>query len=257
MTKDPGGSPKTINAIDTTFRILEALAELDGAGVTELANHLGLTKGTVHNHLSTLRQRDYVVKNERDQYHLGLLFLDLAHHSRSRVKVFPLVKSEVDTLAEKSGELALFTVEEHGKGVCLYREHGESAVQTELYEGRRSGLHHSAVGKAIMAHLPDERVDDIIADGLSAETPNTITDPEELKRELEEIRERGLAFNREETIPGLVGVGAPIMVPSGDVAGAISIIGPAKRLDEESLQNEMAELVMRSANIIEINATTV
>lgn len=257
MEEKGAGERKTINAVDTSFRILEALADLRGAGVTELANHLGVTKGTVYNHLATLKRRDYVTKDVDDRYHLGLRFLDLAHHSKARFEVHSLAKSEVDALAEESGELALFTVEEHGKGICVYRAYGEKAVRTDLYEGARSGLHHTAVGKAILAHLPSERVEAILADELTVETPNTITDAETLRAELDAIRERGLAFNRGETISGLVGVGAPIVDPSGGVAGAISVIGPAKRLDEEYLQGELADLLTRSANIVEINATSI
>lgn len=250
--------PKTINSVETSFHVLNALAELDGAGVTELAKHLGTTKGNIYNHLSTLRNDDYVVKDQDAQYHIGLRFLDFAHHAKSRIDIYPLVKSEVDRLAEKSGEMALYTTEEHGMGVCLYVAYGADAVKTELYVGARSELYHTAVGKAILANLPEERFDEIF-DGreLLPVTENTITDMNSLQSELDEIRTRGIAFNREETIPGLVGVGAPIQTPEGDIAGAISVIGPVSRMDDEYLQNELAEYVKRSANIIEINSTSV
>ena len=247
----------SVNAVMTTFEILETLQRLDGAGVTEIANEVGLTKGTVHNHLSTLEHKEYIVKTDESTYEVGFRFLDVAHHARRRIGVYDLVSEEVDKLAEKSGEMALFTVEEHCLGVCIYRALGENAVQTPLYVGHRDELHHTAVGKAILAHLPRERVEEILDQrGLTEQTANTITDMESLYAELEEIRDRGFAFNRGETITGLVGVGAPIIDPHGGVVGAISIIGPKSRMGEERLYGEIPDEITRSVNIIEINATS-
>lgn len=251
-------SPKNgINSVRTAFRILEALQRLGGAGVTEIADEIGASKGTVHNHLSTLLHDEYVVKNDDDTYDVGLRFMDLAHQARERIGIYDLVEKEVDKLAEASGEMALFVVEEHGLGVCVYRALGEDSVNTSLYNGHRDELHHTAVGKAILAHLPPERVDEIIATrGLSRQTDETIIDEDELHAELETVREGGFAFNRGETIPGLIGAGAPIFYPNGEVVGAISIIGPSSRMDEDRFYGEIPDMITRSVNLIQINATS-
>lgn len=255
----PRTTPKnTINAVRTTFDILHALRRLGGAGVTEVAKETGFTKGTVHNHLSTLVYDGYVVKDANDRYQIGLRFMDLAHHARERIAVYDLVCEEVDSLAERSGEMALFTVEEHGKGICIYRKLGPDSIQTYLHVGHRNELHHTAVGKAILAALPDERVAEILAaSGLPERTENTVTDPDTLSAELETVRERGIAYNRGETIAGLAGVGASIIGPDGTVVGAISIIGPTSRLEDEHGFDEAAALVRKSKNIVEINATSI
>lgn len=248
---------KPVNAVRTSLEILEALKKHGEMGITDLANEVGVSKGTVHNHLSTLEHKDYVVKSEK-AYQLGFRFVDLAHHAKRRVEIYDLVRQEVDNIGNKSGEMALYTREEHGLGVCLYRSLGEDAVETPLYVGHRSELHHTAVGKAILAHLPRERVESIIDHrGLEARTENTITEPEALFDELQEIREQGIAFNHEETIPGLVGVGAPIIDRRGDVAGAISVIGPVSRMDEDRFYSEIPDMITRSINIIQINATSI
>ncbi|XVH33128.1 IclR family transcriptional regulator (plasmid) [Haloferacaceae archaeon DSL9] len=251
------GEKKRIQAVQTTLEIFEILRRRGGAGVTEIARETDVTKGTVHNHLATLRANDYVTKGSDETYRLGLRFLDVAHSAKSRVSILELARTEVDRLAEKSGEMALFTVEEHGIGTCLHVAHGARAVQTPLYVGHRSELHHTAVGKAILARLPEERVEEIIERrGLAQLTERTITDSDELLDQLEAVRERGIAFNRHETIQGLVGVGAPITDQSGVVLGALSIIGPSSRLDENRLQHEFADMITRSVNIIEINLTS-
>lgn len=248
----------TVNAVRTTFALLKALREVGGAGVTQLADRVGVPKSTVHNHLSTLQEDDWVVKDATNQYHLGYRFVDLAHHATQRVQIYDLVTDEVDRLADESGEMALFTTEEHGMGVCLYRSVGQDAVETPLYVGYRSALHHTAVGKAILAYLPEERVHEIIDEhGLERQATHTITDRDELLTELAEIRETGVAYNRQETIHGLVGVGVPIMNQDNSVAGAISIIGPSSRMGPEQLNEEYLAMIQQSVNVIEINATSI
>jgi DNA-binding IclR family transcriptional regulator len=212
----------------------------------------------VYNHLATLMDDDYIVKNEQDQYFLGLRFVDISHNAQGRIPILDLARTEVEKLAEKSGEMALFTVEEHGMGVCLNVAYGDQAVQTPLYVGHRDYLHHTAVGKAILAHLPDERVDAIVEQrGLPEVTEHTITNRDDLEAELEEVRKRGIAFNKQETIHGLVGVGAPITDQTGTVMGALSVIGPSSRIDEDRFQKDLPDMIMRSVNIIEINSTSI
>lgn len=244
-----------VKGVQTALDIVDALQDRNAAGVTELARELDLSKGTIHCHLSTLRENGYVVK-EDGEYKLGLRFIDVAHHVQNRHDLYDLVTDEVDILAEKSGELAVFTVEEQQRGVCLYKASGENAVQTELYIGYRNDLYHTAVGKAILAFKPQSEVEDIFEETeFEALTPNTITDADELREELEGVRESGFAYNRGETIPGLAGVGAPIRKQNGDVYGAISVIGPTSRMTDERLE-ELSEMIYHAVNVIEINATS-
>lgn len=250
------GPKNGIKSVAIDFAILEALKDHGEAGVTELADAVGTTKGTVHNHLSTLVHEEYVVKRG-DKYRISLRFLDFARHARERLPAYDRITDEVDKLAEKSGEMVLFFVEEHGLGVCVYRALGEDAVTTPVYVGTRNTLHHTAVGKAILAHLPRERVAEIVDQrGLPAHTDHTIVDRDALFEELDRIADRGFAFNRGETIPGLHGVGFPILDPEGEVIGGISVIGPESRMGEDRLHGEIPDMLTRSVNLIELAATS-
>jgi DNA-binding IclR family transcriptional regulator len=253
----PTEPSKTIKAVELTVRILETLQEFKGAGVTEVAEAVGTSKATAHNHLRTLENEKLVVRDEDGQYDIGLRVLDIAHYAKSRFPISDIVKEEVDKLADESGEMALFTVEEHWKCITLYVAAGKKAVQTPVYVGNREELHNTAVGKAILAHKAPEEVERYLDEyGLKEVTEDTITDREEFLAELEEVRERGVAYNREEAIHGLVGIGLPVRRHDGTVVGALSIIGPESRMDEESLQGEYVDMIKRSANIIEINSTS-
>lgn len=248
---------KVIDAVETSVRILEKLQELEGAGVTEIADQLETTKATIHNHLRTLEKQDLVVQEITGEYDIGLRFLDVAHYAKQKFPISQIVEDEVDKLASESGEMALFTVEEHWKGITLYVASGEKAVQTPIYVGNREPLHNTAVGKAILAHKPREQIERFLdEEGLKAVTQQTITDREKFLNELEEVRKRGIAYNREEAIHGLVGIGTPIKRHDGSVIGALSIIGPGSRVEDDEFEKELVDMITRSANIVEINSTS-
>lgn len=254
MTLSPNqGKPGTVKSDRRLLEILLGLKELDGAGVTELAEHLDLAKSTVHNHLSTLHDAKFVTK-EGTEYHLGLRFLDLGEAARLHRTESDRIKRKVDSLADQTDERAQFIVEEHGFGVYLYRSRGEKAVSTDSRIGRHIPIHATSAGKSILANLPEERTAEIL-DGadLSPLTKHTITDHDELMDELETIRERGYATNIEESTTGLRAVGAPILRPDGSVVGAISISGPTHRLKGEIFEQEFPNLVMGATNEIELN----
>lgn len=243
-----------IKGAEKTMRVVEALKELDGARVTELADHVGLSKGTVHDYLSTLREHNYVVK-DGDEYHVGLAFFEVGEYARDRIDVYHVAKPEVTKLAEETGELANFLYEEHGLGVYLYRSRGQNAVSLDTHTGKRRYLHNTALGKAILAHLPEERVEAILdRHGLPRATRHTITDREALHEELAAIRERGYAFCNQERVEGLHCVAAPIQDRSGTALGAISVAGPSTRIKDGRLTEELPEKVLQAANVVEINA---
>jgi DNA-binding IclR family transcriptional regulator len=195
-------STPSLRTTENTIRMVAALKELDGAGVTELATHLSMSKSTVHDHLATLRRHDYVTK-DGDAYEIGLGFFEMGEYARKRRQICEVARPEVTDLAEETGELANLLVEEHSRGVYLYRARGEKAVTLDTHTGKRRYLHDTALGKAILAHLPDDRVREILdRHGLPAATPNTITDRERLHEELAEIRERGVAYCGQKRVGG-------------------------------------------------------
>ena len=106
----------------------------------------------------------------------------------------------------------------------------------------------------MLAHLPREEIEEIFDQyGLIRKTENTITDPEELFAELEDIRERGYAYNDEEEIEGLQAIGAPILDKSDRVLGALSVSGPVRRMNDSDYHDTIVEKVINAANVIEVN----
>lgn len=249
----PGAVP--IQSVGTMFDLLVELQEREAAGVTELADSLGVAKSTVHNHLATLQAYEYVVL-EDGGYRLGVRFLDHGGHARATLPGHELIKQKIREVADQTGELVQYLVEEHGRGVFVFREAGSQAVRTKTRLGKRVYLHHVSAGKALLAHLPEERTNAIVnRHGLPSKTSQTITDRGELDEELQEIRTRGYVFDEEEHIEGLYSLGVPIMLDETEPIGAMSIAGPPHRIQDETKQAQFVQLLRGVANEIELNLT--
>lgn len=248
-----GEQGRTLKSLERSFAIVTELKERGSAGVTELAEATGLSKSSVHKHLATLHAGDFVTK-EGSQYALGLRFLDLGGHARNTVQGNTLILEKLRTLVEESGETAQFTVEENGRAVVLYRETGTHGVFSKGRVGKRFYLHQPAAGKAMLAQMDPETVQDIVdTHGLPTTTEQTITDSEALFDELDTIRERGYALNRGETTKGLRAVAVPVMFPEDEILGAFAIAGPSHRLKDDRLETEIPELLNRVVNELELN----
>lgn len=254
-TDDPG-SPRTLKTATTTLNVIDVLKQLNGATVTEMADHLDLSKGGAYNHLATLREKNFVVK-DGDEYCLSPRFILIGEHVRQQSLLYRFGKDEIDKLVEETGEYAQLITEKHGLGIVLYLNRGEKAIGSNYpnqMEQKPLYLHHTAAGKSILVHLPDDRVDEIIEQhGLVRRTENTITERDELLEELERIEERGYAYNVEEEVTGLRAVGAPIKGPDGEILGAVSLSGPKSRMRGERFEEELPEKVVNTAEVIEVN----
>lgn len=121
------------------------------------------------------------------------------------------------------------------------------------YPGMRMQLHATASGKAILAHLEEARVSEIVEQyGLPAMTKNTISNHVDLESDLEIIRDQGYAISREESIEGLYSIASPVVDDDGELRGAICVYGPIGRLKESRIE-EISELVIQTANVSEMN----
>lgn len=241
----------TLQTPEITFRVVEALRECNGAGVSELAERLGMAPSTIHRHLSTLRGTGYVTQEE-DRYYLGLRFLQLGEYVRNRKALYETAKIYTEMLAEETGCRSVFLVEENEVGVYIHTSAGKHGLWTGSTIGKRVPLYATAAGKVVLAH--DEAIDPQDLD-LVQLTPQTITEYDELRAELAAIRERKYAFNREEQIVGVHAVGAPVFDSDGSVLGAYSVAGPANRLRAEWFEEELPQIVLGIANECELRLT--
>ncbi|WP_226007023.1 IclR family transcriptional regulator [Natrinema salinisoli] len=246
------GSDGYVKSDQTVFAIIEAIHRAEEIGVTELATTLDMSKSAVHKHLKTLEKHGYVV-NKDGRYRLGLKLLTLGGHLRDQDKFCRAVRSVIDELADESDQMVSFILRDGVHGVFVFIENDRYGLRKPVPLGNRYPIHQNAAGKAILAKLPDETIDRIIAEtGLPGETENTITEADELRSDIELIRDQGYATSTGERLEGIQSIAAAIESPDTDQIGAISITGPAEHFTQEHVHNGYAEMVMEATNELEL-----
>lgn len=245
-------SGRTIRSVEIVFNIIDILKDNGETGVTELAEELTHSKSTIYSHLQTLKNQGVVVQNN-GKYRLSLYVLEMARNVRQQIGNYDIIRAEIDTLAEETGEIAHFGIEEHGHIAYLYKAAGEGSVNTSSNIGKRQPMYATALGKVILAYLPAEIREDIIQQiEYETWTANTISSTDELTDELEEIRNQGYGIDDEEQIEGLRCVAAPVN-DGENVFGAVSLTGPASYFTLDRIHEDLCESVRSTANVIELN----
>lgn len=230
----------------TSLYAIEAIRDLDDATLSNIAEYTDIPVSTLHTHLQTLRETEYVIQ-EGHEYKLGMKLFHLGEQARWRDERYQIAKEQAWNLANQVGEEVSFAIKENNRMVILFDE--TTAPSAEGFQvGRYFDLHSSACGKATLAEFPEAQVDEFLEQyGLPEHTDNTITEREELYDELERIRERGYAVNKQEELEGLRSVAIVIKESDGSVFGTLDISGPPYRLPEDEvvakrLQSTVAEI---------------
>ncbi|WP_248905452.1 IclR family transcriptional regulator [Halocatena marina] len=237
---------QTVNATQTSFTIVEALAEGESPiGVTELANSLDLPKSTTHKHLNTLCELGYVRKKNR-KYELGISFAGLGEAARIGNTEYVMAKPHIDILAEVTDQTAGILIERKGYAIDLYRAWPSNRPTDDRTNSRY--LHCSAPGKAILAELPDDRVDKIIEQtGLPPKTDRTLTTRTKLQERLTQIADRGIAFERGEQRLGHRAVAVPIKHDER-VIGAVYVAGNGNRMKSKRFEEDIPGIIISTVN---------
>lgn len=246
---------KKVQATDTSFDIIETLVKRNGASIPELAEELDRSTSTIHGHLVTLVDRGYVIKRN-GEHHVALQFLNPGTHARRQIEGYDIIVQQVDWLATETNERAQFMALENGQGIYVYVAEGQRAVPSHTHVGKIRHLNTSAAGKAILSQLPRSEVNAIIDKwGLKQRTSNTVTDREQLFDDLSDIRERGYAINREESVEGLLAIGVPICKGEDEVLGSISLSGPLHRMQGNRISEELPNNLLAAVEEFELKSS--
>jgi IclR family acetate operon transcriptional repressor len=241
-----------VQSLERALDILEVLGRSEREiGVTEIAPEVNLANGTTHRLLSTLTQRGYArqVPGTR-KYTLGPKAIALASAARERLG--PLSRPFLKELMEVSQESSNLAALDRNSVVYIEQVSAPRMVRMFTEPGNRVPPHSSGAGKVLLAYQPDGVVDAIVEqNGLPGFTSHTITDPRRLKDELDAIREQGYALDSEEMEEGVRCLAAPVFGPDGRVLAAISISGPAGRMDQERLRELIPHIKRIAAGFTE------
>ncbi|GII63853.1 IclR family transcriptional regulator [Sphaerisporangium krabiense] len=217
--------------------ILDRMATDAPCTVAQLCQHTGITKPAAYRILKTLDQRGYVVRDEaRKEYSLGPALYGLSRAARNSTDLVRLTRPAMQSLNEEFGETVNLGVVSHGQVVYLDAVESAQRLRTTVQIALRDPVHTTALGKAVLAALPEEHAREQLAQAdWSRHTPNAVASVDELLAALGTFRRLGYAIDDEENEVGSRCVAASILDGEGRPVAAISVAAPTSRMPDETM----------------------
>src|SRR3954451_4265314 len=242
-----------VQSVDRAITVLEILARSGGAGVSEVAAQLRVHKSTAFRLLAALEERGLVEQNhDRGRYQLGFGILRLASAIPARLDLVQQARPVLDELAATVGEAVNLAVLREHYAVNVDQARGTAAVAAQNWVGELTPLHATSSGKVLLASLPDARRAELLdRAGLPRLTAATFTSRARLEDTLAKVRVDGYATTFEELEVGLNAVSVPVCDHRAGVVGAVSVSGPAYRLDANRMDEVLPELAAAGRRISE------
>jgi IclR family transcriptional regulator, KDG regulon repressor len=237
-----------VQVLDRTIAVLQAVADADrDLAAAEIARQLRLHKSTVHRLLVVLEHYRLIKKGPEGTYRLGTRLIELGECAIARLKLSERAESFLRDIANQTGEGAHVTILSGTEMLSVAHVEGRWSLQSLTRTGQRTHIHCTAAGKAVLAFMPEEACDDLIAKlSMARYTPRTLVKPTALKMNLIGVRDAGFAIDDEEFEEGLRCVGAPVFDHRGHVIASISMAAPVFRLRKERVP-QVARIVMTAA----------
>jgi DNA-binding IclR family transcriptional regulator len=231
-----------VQSVERIFQLIEHLAaHPTGVSLQRLAEETGLAKSTVHRLLASLVGLGYVVQDEENgHYRLTLKMFELSSGIVNSMEIMDVAKAHLERLSQRTGEAVHLVIRDAQDIVYIYKtESGPMRMSSRV--GLRSPLYCTGVGKAILATLPPEEVEDVWNhSSLKKLTSRTVVDLTEMQDQLAEVRANGYAIDDEENEMGVRCVAVAIPGPDGRAESAFSISGLAPYMTPERIRRVAA-----------------
>lgn len=243
--RDTEAPPPTtsVQSVDRAVTILELLAARGEAGVTEIAEELGVHKSTASRLVSALQRRQLLEQlGDRGKYTLSFGIVRLAAATTGRMDLARLGQPVCQHLAESLGETVNIAISDGEAAITVAQEFGTAAISSQNWVGRRTPLHASSAGKVLLAWMDEADRRRVLRRRLTQFTDETITEVDALKAELARIRDDGYARSFEELEVGMHAVAVPVFGANGDVGAALSATGPVYRLPRRRARSIVSDL---------------
>jgi DNA-binding IclR family transcriptional regulator len=242
---------QSVPALERGLAILECLTKSQhGLTVSQLTRNLGFPKSSVHALLLTFERHGYLNRDDTSgRYRLGLRICDLANVALERIKLREQAAPLLSRLRDSTGLTAHMAILERDE-VVLIEKIESPRLRVNSWIGKRMDLHCTALGKALIAHLPDEQVAALLkSHGMLRHNDNTIVSMRRLKEELDLVRRRGYSVDDEEEEINVRCIGVPILNSQQQVLAAISITGTTAEVDEKSRDSLITNVKSTAAAI--------
>ena len=228
MADDRGSG---LHSVSRALRSLELIAETGELGVTELGRRLGVHKATASRLAATLASHGFVERDpQTDRYRLGFGLIRLAGAAMAGLDLVRTARPIVEDLAERTRETVNLGVLSAGDVIYIDQATGTRSIVSVSWVGRRTPVHATAAGKALVAFADPADQERLLSGPLQRSTARTIVDRQLLREQLHAVRERGYAQTFEELEEGLNAIASPIRQADRRAVAAISVSGPAFRV---------------------------
>jgi DNA-binding IclR family transcriptional regulator len=229
--------------------VLDALAEVEDAGLSELARRLDVSGPTLFRLLATLIGAGYVRKTS-GRYRLSLKLWELGAKTMRRLTLRDIARPHMERLVARAGEAAHLAVLEGAGVVIIEKVDTVQPVRVDTFVGQRAPAHGAASGKAILAFASADVLSAVMSAPLARFTESTVCDRRQLERELALTRKRGYALNRGEWRHDVCAVGVPVHNHTDEVIASLSLTMPTQRFTEDAVSGRfLPELAVAAAAI--------
>jgi DNA-binding IclR family transcriptional regulator len=246
--------PTPVRTVSRALDVLQALGERDsprGLSLTEVSTRLRLPLSTAYRMLAQLEAEGFVQRHPASGgFILGAAIIRLGCVALNQAGLGDAARAVMQDLQGMVKEGVTMAVLRGGEAMYIHQVESSHVLRVDLKVGSCVPLHCSAVGKALLAFQPAERLEELIGRSRLARcTERTITAPDDLRAELARTRQRGYSVDDEEFLPRVRCIGAPIRNTLGEVVAAMAVTGPADRMNDRTLDRIRPLLLAAAARI--------
>jgi len=219
----------------------------NGLSIREASRSLGYSPATVQKLINALKTQGYVVQDElTERYHLGSEAVQLGLTALSRLEIRQVARPHLEALCKETGETVFLAIGRNNHAIYVDKAVSTQLVRVDAPLGVDRPYNCTSVGKILLAGMPDEKIEELAASSaFERRTKHSIVELDALRAELEQIRAQGWAQDREEYVPGSGCIAAPVLDHRGQVIAALTVSGPAERINRE--HDRLVEQVKASA----------
>ena len=239
---------------DVLHYLIDKGAKQEPVAFAAMVRTLPFSRTTIHRILYSLEKLGYVEKADQPaHYRLAAKFFELTGPAVHFRHLQSISRSLMSDLMARHSENVNLGVLQNGQIVHIDVMQSPNALRVAAFPGERNPLHCTALGKAILAFLPEAEVNTLL-DGhpLIKKTPRTITQKAHLREHVALVREHGVAIDLEENLSGVTCVAAPIFDHAGRVVAALSVSGPSSRMSSKltAIKNDVRAAALSATRMI-------
>lgn len=248
--------PRFSQSLERGLAILSCFsADRPVRGIADLADELGMSRSTTHRYVVTLVALGYLEQDAQRKYRLGLRVTDLGMSALNSMSLREHAHPYLEDLRRETNFTVNLAILDGSEVLYVDRVRasraGQHKIDFDLHAGSRLPAYCTALGKLLLAYLPEEEQRAVLASlKLTKTGPNTITSKKTLKAELESIHDEGIAVDDEEIAPDIQAIAVPVRSSGGEVIAAVNLAAARSMITVDELVVSLSPHLIATASRI-------